>query len=80
MRQLGEHCNIPETRYKQLRPKVYKIIRRIDTNYNEKVRLPKIKIEDMIKYFGELWNDPEVQSETDGRKKSIWRSEDVINL
>lgn len=38
----------------KLRPKVYKIIHRIDTNYNKKVRLPKIKIEHTKKYFEEL--------------------------
>ena len=45
----------------KLRPKVYKIIRRIDTNFNERVGLPKIKINDAKEYFEELWSDENAQ-------------------
>ena len=45
----------------KLRPKVYKIIRRIGTNFNERVGLPKIKINNAKEYFEELWSDENAQ-------------------
>lgn len=41
----------------KLRPKTYKIIRRIDSNFNERVQLPKLRLEDAKAYYTNLWKE-----------------------
>ncbi|HYS62000.1 MAG TPA: reverse transcriptase family protein [Gemmatimonadales bacterium] len=63
----------------KLRPKVYRIIRRIDTNFNEGVRLPKIKLEEAKEYFQELWSHQSTQ-ETVIEEQSERNTEEEITF
>lgn len=47
-------ANLEHDVYK-LRPKTYKIIRRLDANFTEKIRLPKVEAKEAVKYFTDLW-------------------------
>ena len=39
----------------KLQPKIYKIIRRIDANFNEQIQLPKLKLEEAKIFYRDLW-------------------------
>ena len=43
---------------------MYKILRRIDNNFNEKVRLPKIEAKEAREYYAKLWNSEEPSEES----------------
>lgn len=52
----------------KLRPKTYKVIRRIDSNFNERVQLPKLELKEAEKFYQNLWSDPNEGVRT-GEKK-----------
>ena len=49
-------ANLEQEVYK-VRPRAYKILRRIRSDFNERVNLPKLQMKDAEKYFSELWNN-----------------------
>jgi hypothetical protein len=52
----------------KLRPKTYKILRRMDTNFTERVRLPKVDVAEAMDYFVKHWSGeneelPQIEAE-----------------
>jgi hypothetical protein len=53
--------HLEEETYK-LRPKTYKILRRMNADFNEKIYLPKLKMDEAEKYYKNLWTDNDEDS------------------
>lgn len=63
----------------KLRPKVYKIIRRIDSNFNERIQLPKLDMEEAKTFYRDLWTDSNEQIESEEHDKKEEKTAETVN-
>ena len=64
----------------KLRPKVYKILRRMDTNFTERVRLPKVNAAEAVKYFTELWSSSNSNTMEPDSPEEVNEEEEIFTL
>lgn len=71
--------HLEEETYK-LRSKTYKILKRINADFNEKLYLPKLKMEDFVEYYNNLWTETSDGAMEITERKTNGNHEKIINI